>query len=241
MRTTTLITATRRRKRRQSGHEILEFALVAILFIPLLMGSFVTGMNLIRSIQANHVARDLANMYILGADFSSYPLQQLADRLAGGLDLQIGSSFSGNTNSNTGNGGRGMVWVSKIMWVGATTDPNCQAVGGANCTNHDSFVFTERIRFGNGGSLASERPSSLGDPSATMSVYGVVQNPITTAGAKLPGSGQTDMQALWQVSGGGRTPLVDGQSVYVVETYFKSPDLSLGSFPGQGVYARYFF
>jgi hypothetical protein len=35
--------------------------------------------------------------------------------------------------------------------------------------------------------------------------------------------------------------LADGQVVYVVETYFQSPDLSVGSLAGNGVYARYFF
>ena len=64
-------------------------------------------MNLIRSIQANTVCRDLTDMYIHGADFSSYPMQQLAQRLAQGLNLQIGSSFSGFQNTNTSNSGRG--------------------------------------------------------------------------------------------------------------------------------------
>ncbi len=35
----------------------MGFGLVAILFIPMFMGTFVTGMNVIRSIQANHAAR----------------------------------------------------------------------------------------------------------------------------------------------------------------------------------------
>ncbi len=45
----------------QRGTQIMEFGLVALLFIPLMMGSFVTGMNVIRSIQANHITRDMAN------------------------------------------------------------------------------------------------------------------------------------------------------------------------------------
>ena len=52
----------------QRGTQIMEFGLVAILFVPMMMGSFVTGMNVIRSIQANHITRDMANMYIHGAD-----------------------------------------------------------------------------------------------------------------------------------------------------------------------------
>ncbi len=237
MRTTTPV---RRRKARQSGHEILEFALVAILFIPLLMGTFVTGMNVVRSIQANHIARDLDDMYIHGADFSTYNMQVVAARLATGLDLEIGSSYNGNQADNLGNGGRGVVWVSQVMWVGSTTQPNCQAVGASNCTNHDSFVFTQQIRFGN-STLISEQPSFVGTPTAARSSAGVVQNPVTASGARLTSTEQSNMQALWQTYANGRTPLSDGQAMYMVEVYFQSPDLNLGSFPGRGVYARWFF
>jgi hypothetical protein len=38
-----------------------------------------------------------------------------------------------------------------------------------------------------------------------------------------------------------RSALADGQIMYVVEGYFTSPDLSLGAFQGNGVYARWFF
>ena len=230
----------RRRKARQSGHEVLEFALVAFLFVPLLMGTFVTGMNVVRSIQANHIARDLDDMYIHGADFSTYAMQVVAGRLATGLDLEIGSTFSGNRSDNLGNNGRGLVYVSQVMWVGSTTQPNCQAVGASNCTNHDNFVFTQQIRFGN-GTLISEQPSFLGSPTAARSSAGVVQNPVTASGARLPATEQSNMQALWQTYANGRTPLSDGQAMYVVEVYFQSPDLSLGSYPGRGVYARWFF
>jgi Tfp pilus assembly protein PilW len=64
--------ATRRRKRRQRGQELIEFSLTALLLGSMLVGSFVTGMNLIRSIEANQACRDLTDMYIHGADFSTY-------------------------------------------------------------------------------------------------------------------------------------------------------------------------
>lgn len=232
--------ASERRRQKQSGQELLEFALVGILLVPLLLGAVVTGYSLVRSIACKQVCRDLTDMYIHGADYSTYQYQLLSQRLAQGLNLQIGSSFSGNQNTNTGNSGGGIVTVSQIMYVGATTDPNCTAVGAANCVNHDSFVFTQRIQFGN-GTLLAQSPSSLGDPTTTgISNTGIVQNPVTDAGAKLPDPGQTNMKNLWQVSGGGRTPLADGQVVYVVETYFQNT-ITLGSYPGAGVYARYFF
>src|SRR5580704_3943296 len=134
--------ATERRRKTQSGQEIVEFALVTILFMPMFLGSFVVGMNLIRSIQANQVCRDLDDMYIHGGDFSTYPMQQEAQRLAQGLNLQIGASFAGNEKSNIGNSGNGLATVTQIMYVGSTTSTSCAAVGAANCTNHDSFVYT---------------------------------------------------------------------------------------------------
>jgi len=168
-------------------------------------------------------------------------MQQLGQRLASGLNMQIGSSFAGNDATNTGNSGNVLVTVTQIMYIGATTDPNCVSVGAANCTNHDSFVYTQRIQFGN-GTLATQSPSTLGNPSTSgISSSGILQNPITDSGAKLPSTAQSSMQSLWQVSGNGRTPLQDGQISYVVELFAQSPDLTLGSFSGGGVYARYFF
>jgi hypothetical protein len=250
MNTLTAKHATARRRRTQSGQEIMEFGLAAVLLVPMLIGAFVVGMNLIRSIQCNQVARDLDSMYIHGGDFSTYPLQQEAARLAQGLNLQVGSSFAGNEQSNTGNGGNGLVTVTQIMWIGGPTSSSCVAVGGsANCTNQNSFVYTQQIQFGN-GTLANANTVTVGQcPSAILNSSGVVAiangSYITDSRAALTGAAQTNMQALWQsstaVSGGTATALTDGQVAYIVETYFQSPDLSVGSLAGNGVYARYFF
>lgn len=234
--------ATERRKKTQSGQEIFEFALVALLLVPTFLGAVVVGMNLIRSIQCNQMCRDLTDMYIHGADFSTYSMETMAQRLAQGLNLQIGSSFTGNQNTNTGNGGNGLVTVTQIMYVGTTTEPNCTAAGAGNCTNATSFVYTQQIVFGN-GTLASTTTQTLGTPTgATMTNSGVVLNPVTDSHARLSSAAQTAMQSLWQsTNSSGQAPLDDGQVAYVVETYFQSPDLSLGSLAGNGVYARYFF
>jgi hypothetical protein len=237
--------ATARRKKRQGGQEILEFALVALLFVPMFLGVFIVGMNLIRSIQANQVCRDLDSMFIHGGDFSTYPMQQEAQRLGQGLNLQIGASFAGNEQANTGNSGNGLATVTQIMYVGSTTSTSCVAVGAANCTNHDSFVYTQQIQFGN-GTLANANTVTLGTcPSAIINSSGVVQSFITDSRAALAGSAQSNMRSLWQSSsevvGGTATALTDQQVVYVVETYFQSPDLSVGALSGNGVYSRYFF
>ncbi len=234
---------TERRKKQQSGQEILEFALMAIFLVPMLLGTFVIGTSLIKNLQANQVVRDLDNIYIHGGDFSTYPMQQLAQRLGQGLNLQFPAFASGTNNvqANTGSSGDGIIWVTQVMYIGSTTDPNCVAVGAANCTNHDGFVFTQRIVFGN-STLNSTNPSALGDPTgATLTTAGIVQNYVTDATARVAGSGQTNLTSLWQTTANGQTPLTDGQVVYVVEGYFQTPYLSLGSFTSKGAYARSFF
>jgi hypothetical protein len=234
--------ATERRKKTQSGQEIFEFALIVLLLVPAFLGAFIVGMNLIRSIQCNQMCRDLTDMYIHGADFSTYSMQTMAQRLAQGLNLQIGPSFAGNSSSNTSNGGNGLVTVTQIMYVGTTTEPNCLAVGAGNCANANSFVFTQQIVFGS-GNLVSSSTQSLGTPTgATLTNAGIVQNPVTDPHAQLPSAAQTAMQSLWQTtSAAGQQPLDDGQVAYVVETYFQSPDLGVSALSGNGVYARYFF
>jgi hypothetical protein len=208
----------------------------------MMMGSFVTGMNVIRSIQANHITRDMANMYIHGADFSDKAMQTLAKKLATGLDLQVGTG-SGNVADNLANSGRGVLWVSKLMWVGSTAQSSCQAVLPAACTNANKFVFVEHIRFGN-GTLEGEHDASVGHPGAARDSFGrITVDLVKTANAAVPEPYQTRFYNLWQVSNTttNRTALADGQIIYLVEGYFKSPDLSLGSFQGNGVYARWFF
>lgn len=232
--------AAQRRRERQGGQQIIEFAMLSFLWVPLLLGAMVTGQNLVRSIQAQQVCRDLDSIYIHGGDLSTYPMQQLAQRLSTGLNLQIGASFTGNDRANTDNSGDAIVMVSQIMYIGPTTATRCARVGAGNCTNHDSFVFTQRVRFGNGS--MSGVTDSLGNPTTTaITSAGWILNPETDAGARVPDPGQTNMRNLWQVSTNGRTPLADGQVVYIVELYAQSPGITLGSFSAGGIYARYFF
>lgn len=233
----------RKRNKGERGNEIVEFALFLSFFAPILLGTFVVGMNMVKAIAVNHVVRDLDNMYIHGADFSTPGYQQLALRLASGINLQAPAFPNGSQSvqSNTGSTGDGLIWVTKIMYVGATTDPYCTSVGAGNCANHDSFVYMQRIVFGN-STLTSQHESTLGDASlATIGSSGAVQNFLTDSGARLPGAAQTEMTNLWQTNQNGQQPLTDGDVVYVVEGYFQSPSLSISSVSGNGIYARYFF
>lgn len=235
----------RRRRKRQGGQEILEFALSALFLVPLFLGMVVTGMAVIVSSEVNTLARDLDSMYILGADFSTSAYQALTQTLATGLGLQYPAFAGGTTNiqSNTGTSGNGIIWVSQIMWVGPTTAPNCVAVGGASCPNQNSFVYTQQIVFGN-SSLTSIKNTTVGNAAtngATLSTAGIVSNPVTDPTAKLPATPQATMKGLWQTTSNGQTPLIDGQVVYIVEAYFQTPNLSFGAISNTGAYARYFF
>ncbi|MEQ1885106.1 MAG: hypothetical protein ABL967_08595 [Bryobacteraceae bacterium] len=230
-------------QRSERGNEVVEFAFVAIMFIPLILGSFMVGMNLVKSIAVNHVVRDLNNMYIHGADFSVSSYQQLALRLASGVNLKapVFPTGSGNLRANTGNAGDGLIWITQLMYVGGTNEPTCTSVGSNNCSNHDSFVYTQRIIFGN-SALLQQKQSTLGDAAtANISNSGIVQNYLTDSGARLPSAAQSDMRNLWMNTANGRQPLADGQVIYAVEGYFQSPSLAVGSTPAKGVYARYFF
>src|SRR5450631_1984830 len=126
-----------RRRQRQGGQEILEFGLVALLlYTPLLLGTFVVGMNLVKTIQAKNTVRDMADMFIHGADFSDGGYQTLTKEIATGLNLQSPTYGSGTqTRDDTGTLGDGIIWVSKIMYVGAG--------GGSNAGN---FVWVQRVR-----------------------------------------------------------------------------------------------
>jgi hypothetical protein len=239
----------RRRRFRQRGQEIIEFGLVSLFFVPLIMGTFVTGMNLIKSLQANLVVRDLGNIYIHGGDFSSYSLQQLAQRLGVGLNLQMPAFGSGiaNLQTNTGASGDGMVWVTQIMYIGANTDPICVATiaAGHACNNQNSFVYTQQVVFGS-STVATAHPNSFGNAATNGVTFGaggagIVLNYAWDSTAKLPGNAQTTMANFFKVSTNGEAPLVDGQVVYTVEGFFQTPGFSIGNTTSQGVYARSFF
>jgi hypothetical protein len=221
-----------RRSRMQRGNEMIEFALLSVFLVPLLLWTFIAGMNLIRVIQSQQICRELAGLYIGGLDFSTYTAQSLAVTLAQGYGLNVGTGFaSGVTNmyNNDTNGGNGYVVVSEIMYVGSST---CASLpSGTTCTNENQYVFVQRLDFGNNNLTinGATAASAFGVPSATETAYGDVENYLTDSGAVAANFGSFLQSAL-----------TDGQVIYVVETWFASPDLDFAAFPGGGMYARTF-
>lgn len=211
-----------RRRRGQKGSEIMEFALLSVLLVPTFLWMFITGMNLIRSVKATHLAADLGRLYINGTDFSKWDAQKLAQRLATGMGLDVGASDPGQMWNNGSNGGRGVVILSQVTFVGT---PTCAPIiaGGNTCTNQDRYAFTQRIVFGN----SSLRQSNFGTPTAPITSRGLISAYATDAGARA-----ANFQALFPTS------LQDGQFAYLTEVYFESPDLNVSALSGTGIYAR---
>jgi len=221
-----------RRYKTQRGNEMIEFALFAALLVPLLLWTFITGMNLIRVIQAEQICREIGSLYLGGVDFSTYAAESLVVDIAQGYGLNVGSGFTGNVANmynNDTNGGNGYVVVSEIMYVGAATCSTLPA--GTACTNQGAYVFLQRIDFGNSNLTISGAPvaSAFGNPTASQTPYGIVENYLTDSGAVATNFGNF-------VNSG----LLDGQVVYVVETWFASPDLGFAAPSVGGMYARVF-
>ena len=218
-----------RRKRGQSGNEMIEFALLAVLLIPILLYMFVSGMNLIRLQENTQVCRDVGDLYIHGVDFTTYDGQALAQRLSNGLGLQIGAQFPGNNADNSSNGGVGYMVLSEVMYVGSGACSSLPA--GTTCTNQNQYVFLQHIAFGNSGLTFNGNPvsSALGTTTATINSAGFVMNYLTDSKAVCS-----------KISGLLTTQLADLQVAYVVETFFSSSNLTFSAVPGGGLYSRIF-
>jgi len=198
--------------RRLQGVSSLEFAFGMIVMVPLLLGTGVTGINMIRSLQTVQFARDTGHMYARGVDFSQPGNQTILANLGSNLGL-----------STTAGSGIAVVILSALTYV----DKNaCTAVGAVDgngnptsaCTNYTKWVFTQRLEIGN----TSVRGSNYGSP-LTSGPTGVTVDPstgqisrvqyVTRAGAVATFTGVNP----YQVVNGNVQGLPSGQVLYVAE------------------------
>src|ERR1035438_134388 len=140
-------------RKRQKGSLFVEFVLVvALVMVPLLLGTMVVGFNLIRSIQVNQINRDAGHMFARGVDFSSDSNGQI-DR---SILFQMAPRLQVTTSAGTG-----VLILSAIEYIGATT---C-----TGCSNLNHAVFTQQIIIGN----AALRASNFGTvPAGSMNTDG---------------------------------------------------------------------
>ena len=140
---------TRSNKARR-GVAVMEFTFSLLFLIPLLLGIFIFGFKLIRSLEMTQVARDLGAMYLRGVDFRGSGAQQTAQTLAQGYNL-----------TSTGSS---VVILSKVKLITATDCAAANAAApvviGSACLNLGKTVFMEQLKVGNpanGSSVSSGR------------------------------------------------------------------------------------
>jgi hypothetical protein len=193
-------------ERRRLGVSSLEFAFVILTLLPLLLGTGVVGINMIRTLQTIQLARDAGHMYARNVDFSQPGNQTILGNIGGTLGL-----------STTAGSGSAVVILSALTYVGKNL---CTAVGAVDsngnpsgCTNYTKWVFTQRLVIGN----ASIRQSNIGTPTGVPmnSVTGkIVQRDfVLNAGAVAQFSGVNP----YAVVNGAGQGLPSGQTLFVAE------------------------
>jgi hypothetical protein len=213
-----LAVPSKQRRQNQCGSSLLEFLLASLLLIlPLLFGTFIFGMRLVRANQVAEVCRDAGHMYAFGVNFSQSSGQSELIKLAQGLNL-------------TPTGGNGVIILSTITFVG----PNDCIAGGytsGNCPNLNNTVFAGRLVIGNSGLTINQQSqvSVFGTPPASL----VDSNGNISPSIYIQNSGAVANNFYSVI------PISSGQLAYVAEAFFVAPDFSLLN-PG-GISARSIF
>lgn len=187
--------------------------MVALFCVPLLLGTTVLGLDLIREMQVTQVARDAGRMYSNGIDFTQSANQSLLVNLAQGLDLNADGS------------GNAVVIFSTLMYVDQGA---CTAAGlsGSQCTNENHTVVIKRVVVGN-SSIYGTSFSTL--TSTDLDSEGNVANYFTNSRA------QAD-------SFSSLLSLQSGQYAFMAEMYVQSPSYDFWSYLGvPSAYARSIF
>lgn len=199
---------------RRRGSAVLEFALITVFTLPLLMGTFVIGMSLSRSIQVTQISRDAGHMYVRYVDFTQTGNQDIIVRLASGMGL-------------TRTGGNGVVVLSKVMHIG---DAECASggypVGDNRCVNRNQDAFIQQLKIGD----VSARNSNFGTPSGvTLDANQAITDYLTNSGARASNVA-------------GTITLNGGEIAFVSEAFFRTPELDIPGYrSGNSVYARTIF
>jgi Flp pilus assembly protein TadG len=221
--------SSRRRKMRQSGSTLLEFAVVVPCLMGLFFGTVGLGIMMGRYIQAEQMCRDIAHMYSDGVDFTqTTPQNIVVQKLGAGTGI-------------TATGGDGVVILSQVQTVYAS---DCTAAGVSPCTNQGLPVFTQRIVVGN----SALRTSAYGTPSpGILDSSGNIAPTVflSNSSPSVRTSGfEADLDAASVSAGGsGSAPIQPaGNTAYVVEVFIQYPDIGfLGWSTAGGAYTRFVF
>ena len=184
---------------------------------------------MIRALQVIQVTRDAGAMYARGVDFSLSGTQAMLARLGSEIGMQT-------------TGGEGVLILSTITYVGryqckalnladSSTPPNPYS----SCINYGHFVFSHRILVGN----TALRTSNFGAPSSGLvdsgTGYLTLDDTVKNSGARADA-----FTLLPKPNEDGLDGFQAGQFAYLVEGYFRAPDMP-GFMTGMGAYAYTLF
>ncbi len=199
-----------RQSRRERGSIMIEFVLIASLFlVPLIIGVFTYGFAIIQSVEAVELTSDVGHMYSEGVDFSTQANQNLlASSLAQGLNIVANSG-----NVTGGTSGNGVVVLSTLTYL---TNATCN-----NCSNAGHVVVMNRVVIGNNSIFTT----LYGNPNASLITSdGDVTNYDTDSSAQAD-----NFSSLMTLSA--------GQIAYMAESYITAPQLAVpGVFSGLATY-----
>jgi len=221
------------KRQNQRGGSALEFALVAITLVPMILGTSVFGINMIKIEQTEQVSHEAGRLFAAGVDLSQPGNQTLLTTIGNDVGLSTTSSQS-----------NAVLILSALTYVDVAT---CAAAGHVDsngnpsgCTNYGQWVFTIRLTIGN----PSIRSSSLGSP-LTGGPTGVTVNSdgtipldqyVTEAGAVATFSSINPYSNV----GGNASGLPSGQFLYIAEaaanTFQMAPFTNLGSTYAFGIF-----
>lgn len=203
-----------RRKKREGGSAVVEFALSTMFWVPLLVGTSVVGTNLMRALQIAQVTRDAGHMYAYGVDFSLTANKAILVRLAKGLDISA-------------DGGSGAVVLSTITRIGTL---QC-AAGGLTverCPNYNHAVLVRRIVVGN--------------PNVGISKFVTPQSNVIGSSGYIPAATYLTNASVRAPKFANLLTLPAGQPAHMAETRFNSTDVDWGTVMAGGVvYDRVIF
>jgi hypothetical protein len=205
------------RTRNERGGALVEFALLSVVWVPLLFGTIVFGFNLLGAIQLSQLCRDSGHMYAYGVDFTQPANVTLLQRLASNLNINIQQ-----------NSGDGYILFSTITLV---TDADCAAAGNSTCPNRNKYVFTKLLVFGDRTNVQT----SLGSPASRFLQPGsVIQISDYLNDGSLVATGFPSLNINF-------VPGQPGQYAFTSEVTLHSQVLNWHSFSNTGTYARSVF
>ena len=215
------------------GSMLLEGALVStFMFVPLMMGLYVVGFNMIRGLQVNQINRDAGHMFARGVDFATFMPGGQND-LTGQADQQVVFKM-GSRLADSSAAGTGVMILSEIEYISTNECPS-------GCNNLNQPVFIQQNVLGNAALIVGNSGvagSAFGTPPSTsLDSSGSSLDPLNDSQVRVS-NGRVSIVALL----GWALPANDGSLAFVSETYYSSADVSIPGFPSPpGVYARAIF